>query len=95
MFFECRAEVDIKGHDGVIYKGRIDADKLPIVDMQKKNAVVLRTSFPPSKSRSESHPTPSLYQHQQELSGNDHEQNGISPVIPNLGPALPQEESFT
>ncbi|CAF4173339.1 unnamed protein product, partial [Rotaria magnacalcarata] len=41
-----RSEVDIKGHDGVIYKGRIDADKLPSVEIHKKNSVVLRASFP-------------------------------------------------
>ncbi|CAF3405905.1 unnamed protein product [Rotaria sp. Silwood1] len=91
----ARNEIDIKGHDGVIYKGRIDADKLPTVDIHKKNSVVLRASFPPSKSRTDSHATPAHYQHQQELSGNDHERNDVSPLIPNLEPILPREESFT
>ncbi|CAF4222403.1 unnamed protein product, partial [Rotaria sordida] len=91
----ARNEVDIKGHDGVIYKGRIDVDKLPTVDIHKKNSVVLRSSFPPSKSRTDSHSTPAHYQHQHELSGNDHERNEISPVVPNFEPILPREESFT
>ncbi|CAF3569121.1 unnamed protein product [Rotaria sordida] len=91
----ARNEVDIKGHDGVIYKGRIDVDKLPTVDIHKKNSVVLRSSFPPSKSRTDSHSTPAHYQHQHELSGNDHELNEISPVVPNFEPILPREESFT
>jgi len=83
--------VDIKGHDGVIYKGRIDVDKLPIVDMHKKNSVVLLAPPPMPRSRSDSHSMPVLHQNQHEPSIND----GISPVIPNLEPLLPREESFT
>ncbi len=88
--FSSRNEVDIKGHDGVIYKGRIDVDKLPAVDMHKKNSVVLLAPPPGQRSRLDAHP-----QHQHDLSGNDQERNGLSPFIPNLEPALPREESFT
>jgi hypothetical protein len=91
--FLCRNEVDIKGHDGVIYKGRIDADKLPAVDVHKKNSTVLLA--PPQRSRLDTHLFPIHHQYQHELSGNDQEQNGLSPLIPNLEPALPREESFT
>jgi hypothetical protein len=48
FFCNYRSEVDIKGHDGVIYKGRIDVGKLPTVDMQKKNSVVV---FAPPQSQ--------------------------------------------
>jgi hypothetical protein len=89
--FKYRNEVDIKGHDGVIYKGRIDVDKLPIVDMHKKNSVVLLAPPPMPRSRSDSHSFPVHHQNQHELSLND----GISPVIPNLEPLLPREDSFT
>ncbi|CAF3084645.1 unnamed protein product [Rotaria socialis] len=90
-----RNEVDIKGHDGVIYKGRIDADKLPSVDLHKKHSVVLRASFPQPKSRTESHQIPIHYHHQHESPNNDLDRNDESPLIPNLEPSLPREESYT
>lgn len=75
----------------MIYKGRIDVDKLPAVDLHKKNSL----HVPPQLQRSnlDSHLFPMQHQNQ---SGNDHEQqNGLSSFIPNLEPALPREESFT
>jgi len=88
-----RSEIDIKGHDGVIYKGRIDAGRLPTVDMQKKNSVVLLAPPPPHKQRSDLHPM-SAPAHQS-FASNDQERNGISTAIPNLEPSLPREETFT
>jgi hypothetical protein len=76
--------VDIKGHDGVIYKGRIDADKLPTIDLHKKNSNV-------SSQRSRLDVT----QSQRELPRHDQERNGITSLIPNLEPVAPREESFT
>ncbi|CAF0931475.1 unnamed protein product [Rotaria sp. Silwood1] len=91
-----RSEVDIKGHDGVIYKGRIDVSNLPTVDMQKKNSVVLLAPPPPQRTRSDSHPKSAPHQiHSGSFVNNDQEANGISPIIPNLEPALPREENFT
>ncbi|CAF0875248.1 unnamed protein product [Adineta ricciae] len=87
-----RNEVDIKGHDGVIYKGRITVDKLPAVDMHKKNSVVLLAPPPLLRSRSDPHhqsPQP------RESPGNDQDRNSVSPTIPSLGPIIPREESFT
>jgi hypothetical protein len=83
--------VDIKGHDGVIYKGRIDVDKLPAVDIHKKKSMVLLAPLPAQRSRLDTH----SFSNQHELSGNDIELNVTSPMIPNLDPALPREESFT
>ena len=91
--FLFRNEVDIKGHDGVIYKGRITVDKLPAVDMHKKNSVVLLAPPPPPLLRSRSDPH---HQSQpRESPGNDQDLNSVSPTIPNLGPNIPREESFT
>jgi hypothetical protein len=87
--------VDIKGHDGVIYKGRIDVDKLPAVDIHKKKSMVLLAPLPAQRSRLDTHSFSNLHQNQHELSGNDIELNVTSPMIPNLDPALPREESFT
>lgn len=89
-----RNEVDIKGHDGVIYKGRISVDKLPSVDLHKKNSVVLLAPPPLVRSRSESQPISSHHQ-QRESPGNEQERNGLSPLFPNLEPIVPREESFT
>ncbi|CAF0962707.1 unnamed protein product [Adineta ricciae] len=92
----AKNEVDIKGHDGVIYKGRIDVNKLPAVDMQKKTSVALLTPAPPQRFRSDSHPSP--YHHTMNhgsFANNDQELNDVTPVIPNLEPALPREETFT
>ena len=90
-----RSEVDIKGHDGVIYKGRIDAGKLPAVDMHKKNSVVLLTPALPQRPRSESHPRSAHYSHAPELSTVEQRTDGLTHIIPNLEPAVPREESFT
>lgn len=90
---EYRNEIDIKGHDGVIYKGRIDADKLPSVDLHKKQSVVVRATFPAPKSRTETHLIPTHYPH--DLSGNDRNRNDMTPPIPNLQPIQPREESYT
>ena len=91
-----RSEVDIKGHDGVIYKGRIDAGKLPAVDLHKKNSVVLLTPAPPPlRPRSESHPRSAHYQNHPDLSAHDQRVNDVTHIIPNLEPALPREETFT
>ncbi len=79
----------------MIYKGRIDADKLPAVALHKKNSGGLLAPPQLQRSRLDSHLFPTHLQHQRELSGNDFEQNGLSPFIPNLEPALPREESFT
>jgi hypothetical protein len=84
--------VDIKGHDGVIYKGRLDADKLPAVNINKKNSVVL---LAPPGQRSRLDSLPMSTHHQRELTGNDQERNGLSSFISNIEPALPREESFT
>jgi hypothetical protein len=86
VFHFYRSEVDIKGHDGVIYKGRIDAGRLPTVDMQKKNSVVLLAPPSPQRYRSDSHPM---------SANNDQRPNGISPIIPNLEPTLTRENTFT
>ncbi|CAF1632253.1 unnamed protein product [Adineta ricciae] len=88
----ARNEVDIKGQDGVIYKGRITVDKLPAVDLHKKNSVVLLAPPPPLlRSRSDPH-----HQSQpRESPGNDQDRNSVSPTIPNLGSIIPREESFT
>ncbi|UJR21321.1 hypothetical protein I4U23_024412 [Adineta vaga] len=97
----ARNEVDIKGHDGVIYKGRITVDKLPSVDLHKKNSIILLAPPPPLlRTRSDSHPLLSPHHHQQqqqhrEYSGNDQDRNILSPIIPNLEPIIPREESFT
>ncbi|CAF0937249.1 unnamed protein product [Adineta steineri] len=90
-----RNEVDIKGQDGMIYKGRISVDKLPSVDLHKKNSVVLLAPPPLLRSRSDSHPLPSPHQHQRDSFGNDQERNSLSPTIPNLEPIIPRETSFT
>ena len=84
--------MDIKGHDGVIYKGRITVDKLPALDLHKKNSVVLLAPPPPLlRSRSDPH-----HQSQtRESPGNDQDRNSVSPTIPNLEPIIPREESFT
>jgi hypothetical protein len=92
LYFYSRSEVDIKGHDGVIYKGRIDAGKLPTVDMQKKNSVVLLSAPPSQRPRSDIHP---MSAPNQQSIINDHEQNAASIVIPNLEPSLPREETFS
>ena len=71
-------------------------NKLPAVDMQKKTSVALLTPAPPQRLRSDSHPSP--YRHTMNhgsFADNDQELNGVSPVIPNLEPALPREETFT
>ncbi|CAF1194805.1 unnamed protein product [Adineta steineri] len=91
----ARNEVDIKGQDGMIYKGRITVDKLPSVDLHKKNSVVLLAPPPLLRSRSDSHPLPSPHQHQRDSFGNDQERNSLSPTIPNLEPIIPRETSFT
>lgn len=86
--------MDIKGHDGVIYKGRIETDKLPAVEQHKKTS----TSFlapPLTKSRLDSHPIPPIQSQQREPTINDSERGDGSPMFPNLQPALPREESFT
>jgi hypothetical protein len=93
--FSFRNEVDIKGQDGVIYKGRIDVDKLPAVDVHKKKSMVVLAPLPAQRSRLETHSIPSFHQRQRDLSGNDIELNVRSPIVPNLEPALPREESFT
>jgi hypothetical protein len=66
--------------------------KLPTVDMQKKNSVVLLGPSPPQRPRSDIHP---LSVHHQSSVVNDQEPNGISSIIPNLEPALPREQTFT
>ncbi|CAF0805235.1 unnamed protein product [Adineta steineri] len=90
-------EIDIKGHDGVIYKGRIDVNKLPAVDMQKKTSVALLAPSPPQRLRSDLHPTSAHYQHNNHgsFAMNEQEPNGMSPSIPNIEPAYPREETFT
>lgn len=98
-----RNEIDIKGHDGVIYKGRIDVEKLPAVDLHKKsNTVLLASPAPPARSRLDAPVTiPSThFQHHHhltlpDLTGNQSDRNDLSPPIPNLEPSLPREESFT
>lgn len=91
-----RSEVDIKGHDGVIYKGRIDAGKLPAVDLQKKGSVVLLTPGPPTqRPRSESHPRSTYMPSQAESMNNDRKLEPIPHIVPNMEPAMPREETFT
>ena len=100
-----RNEIDIKGHDGVIYKGRIDVEKLPAVDLHKKsNTVLLAPPAPPARSRLDAPithpPTHSPTQHYHhltlpDLTGNQSDRNDLSSPIPNLEPSLPREESFT
>lgn len=90
-----RAEVDIKGHDGVIYKGRIDAEKLPAVDLHKKNSVVLLTPGPQQRPRSESHPRSAHHPHSTNPTTHEQKTDGVTHVIPNLEPAPPREETFT
>ncbi len=87
-----RSEVDIKGHDGVIYKGRIDAGKLPTVDMQKKNSVVLLAPPPPQRQRSDMHPMSAPPQTSLIV---DQEQNETSTAIPHIESSLSREETFT
>ena len=89
--------MDIKGHDGVIYRGRIDGDKLPAVDLHRKHSTVsLAPPLPPlPRPRLDSHPGPAFPTHQTELPGNDPERSVLSPMFPNLEPAMPREESFT
>jgi len=94
-FYPYRNEVDIKGQDGVIYKGRLNVDKLPSLDIHKKNSVVLLAPPPFQRSRSDSHPITTPSQHQRALSGNEQERNSLSPIVPNLEPVIPREESFT
>ena len=95
-----RNEVDIKGHDGVIYKGRIDVERLPALDMHKKTSVVLLAPPPPPpppppRSRTDAHDA-HVHQHNaRDMLGNHHEREAASPVIPNLEPILPREESYT
>lgn len=88
--------MDIKGHDGVIYKGRLDVEKLPAVEQHKKNSMNLLTSSLP-KSRLESQPIPPIQSQPQarEMTVADSERSGGSPMFPNLQPVLPREESFT
>ena len=88
-----RNEVDIKGHDGVIYKGRLDTDKLPPVEVHKKHSTNLLA--PLQRSRSDVHTLPHPHSNQHDLSGSSQERNELSPLIPNLEPALPREESYT
>ncbi len=76
----------------MIYKGRLNADKLPSLDIHKKNSIVLLAPPPFQRPRSDSHPLTTPSQHQRELSGNEQERNGL---VPNLQPAVPREESFT
>ena len=95
LFCLYRNEIDIKGQDGVIYKGRLNADKLPLLDIHKKNSVVLLAPPPLQRNRSDSHPIPSPNQHQREISGNEQDRSRLSPVIPNLEPIIPRETSFT
>jgi len=61
--------------------------------VHKKSSTILLA--PPQRSRLDSHLFPIHQQNQREFSGNDQEQNGLSPLIPNLEPVLPREESFT
>ena len=75
-----RNEIDIKGHDGVLYKGRINVGKLPTINMQKKNAVAFPASQLPSPPP-RSHPDPTA--------------DDTTHSIPNLEPALPRERTFT
>ena len=91
-----RNEVDIKGHDGVIYKGRIEVEKLPAVDSHKKSSMGLLAP-PLPKSRLDVHPIPPIQSQQQgrETTVIDSERSDGSPMFPNLQPALPREESFT
>lgn len=89
--------MDIKGHDGVIYKGRIDGDKLPAVEQHKKTSMSFLAP-PLPKSRLDSHPIPPIQPQpqaqQREPTINDSERSDGSPLFPNLQPALPREESF-
>ena len=93
--FSFRNEVDIKGHDGVIYKGRIDVEKLPAVDSHKKSSMSLLAP-PLPKSRLDVHPIPPIQSQQaRETTVIDSERSDGSPMFPNLQPVLPREESFT
>ena len=87
--------MDIKGHDGVIYKGRIETDKLPAVEQHKKSSMSFLAP-PLTKSRLDSHPIPPIQpqQQQREPTINDSERSDGSTLFPNLQPALPREESF-
>ena len=79
----------------MIYKGRIDVGKLPTVDMQKKNSVVLLTPAPPQRPRSESHPRSAHYPTQADLTNSDRQNEPMTHVVPNIEPALPREQTFT
>lgn len=91
-----RSEVDIKGYDGIIYKGRIDVDNLPTVDMQKKNSVVLLGPAPPQKSRSDLHPRSAPQQRRHEpFVNHSQEVTSRSPIIPTIETTISGEENFS
>lgn len=80
----------------MIYKGRMNTDKLPSLDVHKKHSVVLLAPPPlPQRPRSGSNPITSPQQYRRRSSGNEHERSRLSPTIPNLEPIVPREESFT
>ncbi len=66
--------------------------RLPTVDMQKKNSVVLLAPQTPQRPRSDVHP---MSVHHQSSVNNNQEANGISAIIPNFEPALPREQTFS